>query len=76
MRHGVGRTYTDVTLPLRRLTTKSVRFEWMAECESSFQELKELLDLEQVMGYFDPQRATRLYVDEGLAGVAATVAQE
>ena len=28
------------------------------------------------MGYFDPQRATILYVDKGPAGVAATVAQE
>ena len=76
MRPGAGRTYADVTLPLRRLTAKSVKFEWTADCESSFRELKELLGSEQVMGYFDPQRATRLYVDEGPAGVAATVAQE
>ena len=76
MRPGAGRTYADVTLLLCRLTAKSVRFEWTADCESSFQGLKELLSSEQVMGYFDPQRATRLYVDEGPAKVAATVAQE
>ena len=28
------------------------------------------------MGYFDPNKETRLYVDEGPAGVAATVAQK
>ena len=30
----------------------------------------------QVMAYYDPNRDTRLYVDEGPAGVAATVAQK
>ena len=43
MRQGAGRTYADVTLPLRRLTAKSVRFKWTVECENSFLELKELL---------------------------------
>ena len=43
MRPGEGRTYSDVTLPLRRLTAKSVRFDWSKDCESSFLELKKIL---------------------------------
>ena len=56
MRLGGGRTYADVTLPLRRLTAKSVTFEWTKECEDSFRELKELLASDQVMAYFDPAK--------------------
>ena len=32
MRPGNGRTYADVTLPLRRLTAKSVVFKWTNQC--------------------------------------------
>ena len=76
MRPGQGRTYSDVTLPLRKLTAKSVRFEWTKQCEAAFQELKDLLMSGQVMAHYDPKRDTRLYVDEGPDGVAGTVAQK
>ena len=76
MRPGQGRTYSDVTLPLRRLTAKAVKFVWTKECAESFEELKRLLVSDKVMAYYDPSRPTRLYVDEGPAGVAATVAQK
>ena len=75
MRPGAGRTYSDVTAPLRRLTSKSVRFSWTPECQAAFNELKTLMASDRVMGYYDPTRPTRLYVDEGPAGVAAIVAQ-
>ena len=55
---------------------KNVRFKWTNLCEDSFQELKELLSSDTVMANYDPSRATRLYVDDGPTGVAATVAQE
>ena len=76
MRPGQGRTYSDVTLALRKLTAKSVRFEWTKQCEAAFQELKDLLMSGQVMAHYDPKRDTRLYVDEGPDGVAGTVAQK
>ena len=31
MRPGAGKTYADVTHPLRRLTAKSVQFKWTKE---------------------------------------------
>ena len=75
MRPGDGRTYSDVTKPLRCLTAKNVQFKWNKKCEESFQELKELLSSDKVMANYDPKKPTRLYVDEGPEGVAATVAQ-
>ena len=40
MKPGSKRTYSDVTLPLRRLTAMNVRFNWTAECQEAFQKLK------------------------------------
>ena len=71
-----GKTYADITCPLRRLTSKSVRFEWTKECQTSFQELKELLVSDMVMAYYDPKLPTRVYVDESPVGVASTLAQK
>ena len=76
MRPPNGQTYSDVTKPLRALTAKSVKFQWTKECEDSFREMKQLLVSDKVMASFDPERKTRLYVDEGRTGVAATVAQQ
>ena len=75
MRPSNDRTYSDVTAPLRRLTAKSVRFNWDKKCQESFEELKSLLCSDTVMGNYDPDKATRIYVDHGPAGVASTVAQ-
>ena len=69
------RTYSDITLPLRRLTVKNMKFKWTQECEDSFEELKELLTSDRVLANYDPMKPTRIYVDDGPAGVAATVAQ-
>jgi transposase InsO family protein len=76
MRPGKGRTYSDVTKPLRELTAKSERFVWTDGAESSFKELKELLISDSVMANYDPKRETKLFVDDGPSGVAATVAQK
>ena len=75
MRPEKGRTYSDVTKPLRNLTVKSTRFDWTEECEASFKELKNLLKSDKVMANYDPKRETRLFVDDGPSGVGATVAQ-
>ena len=76
MRPGKGRTYSDVTLPLRKLTNKNIKFVWTKECEDSFKELKVLLCSDTVMANFELDRPTRRYVDHGPCGVAGTVAQE
>ena len=51
MRPAEGRTYSDVTAPLRRLTVKSVRFLWDQKCQDSFDELKSLLCSDKVLAF-------------------------
>ena len=75
MRPGPKLTYSDVTLPLRRLTAMNVRFIWTAECQQSFERLKELLDISTVAVHWDPDKQTRVYVDHGPAGLERTITQ-
>ena len=75
MKPGKDKTYADVTAPLRKLTNKSVRFAWSKECNQSFLELKCLLCSGAVLANYEVGRKTRIYVDHGPQGVAATVAQ-
>ena len=49
MRPGGGKTYADVTSPLRKLMAKQVRFKWDKQCQDSFRELKRLLCSDKVM---------------------------
>ena len=60
MRKGLDRTYTDVTLPLRRLTSQNVKFQWTNECKAVLQELKMLLVDSMVMVHWDVKMDTRL----------------
>ena len=67
MRPGPRSKYSDVTLPLRRLTAMNVRHKWTAECQQSFHELKELICTSTVAVHWDLNK-TRLYVDHGPDG--------
>ena len=51
------------------------KFEWSEDCRRSFKKLKKLFSLELVMMNYDPARETRLYVDHGPNGVAASVCE-
>ena len=76
MRPADGRSYADVTGPLRQVISKYAKFVWTKQCEASFQELKDLLISDRVMANYDPNRKTRVYVDDGPTGLGSTVAQE
>ena len=65
MRPGRGRTYSDMTKPLRQLTNWKTKFVWSKECENSFQELKKLLCSDTVMANYELNKETRLYVECG-----------
>ena len=45
------------------------------QCEDSFKKRKALLTSDRVLAIYDPTKSTRIYVDDGPAGLAATVAQ-
>lgn len=57
--------FAQVTAPLRNLMKDDVQFQWTAECQQSFEQVKAMLTEDTVMAYFDPQRKTRLKTDAG-----------
>ena len=75
MRVGPGDSYSDVTASLRRLTSIGTHFRWTQVEQGSFEKLKKLLVSDTVLMNYEKDRPTRLYVDHGPKGVAATVAQ-
>ena len=56
--------YADVTQQLSKLTCKSVKFKWTADCHKSIDELKELIVSDTVMSYYYGDLPTRVYVNE------------
>ena len=67
--------FAQVTAPLRNLMKDDVPFQWRAECQQSFQQVKAMLTEDTVKAYFDPQRKTRLKTDAMPGGMAATMKQ-
>ena len=67
--------FAQVTAPLRNLMKDDAQFQWTAECQQSFEQVKAMLTEDTVMAYFDPQRKTRLKTDAGPGGMAATMKQ-
>ena len=60
----------------KQLTRNNIIFNWATECQENSEELKTLLRSRKVQAnYYDPARQSRLYVDDGPAGIPATVAQ-
>ena len=67
--------FSDVSEPLRQLTKKDQQFQWSAEHEHSFTQIKEFLTSAQVMAYFDPKKETELVTDASPTGLSAILMQ-
>lgn len=52
-----------ISAPLHLLTCKYVKWAWTGKEHAAFDELKKLLTMNTVMGYFDPLKQMDLYVD-------------
>ncbi|KAI5724806.1 hypothetical protein M8J77_007371 [Diaphorina citri] len=65
----------SVTLPIRNLTRKGVRFHWGKEENDSFLALKQLIKNSVINAYFDVKKDTHLIVDAGPHGLAAILSQ-
>ena len=69
--------FSILTGPLREITRKGATFEWNQERRDAFARVKEALQEETTLGYFDPQKETRLYVDGSQKdGVGSILAQK
>jgi hypothetical protein len=68
--------YSILTGPLREMTRKGTQFAWNEERRAAFNKVKEALQAETTLAYFDPNRQTRLYVDGSKKdGVGSILAQ-
>jgi len=70
--------FATVAAPLHALTKKNVTFQWSAECEEAFVQLKELLTSAPVLVYpkFGPDHSFILETDASTVGLGAVLSQE
>ena len=69
------RNYSRVAAPLTKLTSTSVPFEWTAEAEAAFKELKRRFTTAPVLIHPDPSRQFTVEVDASDTGVGAVLSQ-
>jgi len=67
---------SEVSLPLRNLTSKNVEWIWDCEQQKSFNQLKELIKSPPVLRFFDPKLPITLSVDSSSHAVGAVLMQE
>ena len=67
---------SDVSAPLRKLTEKSVVWNWSKEHDVSFNVLKAMASDAPVLRYFDPKLPLTLSVDASSKGIGAVILQE
>ncbi|XP_025678445.1 uncharacterized mitochondrial protein AtMg00860-like [Arachis hypogaea] len=70
------RGFSQVALPLTYLTRKEVPFVWTAECDRSFNILKEKLTTAPVLVLPDPQKPFEVYCDASHKGVGCVLMQD
>lgn len=62
--------------PLNRLARKGVKFEWTAECDNAFQEIKNMLVSPPILAYPDFDKQFVLITDASDKACGAVLAQE
>ncbi|CAL8084915.1 unnamed protein product [Prunus armeniaca] len=67
--------FSSIAAPLTRLTKKDVKYEWMEECEQSFQELKKWLTTAPVLALLDNSGNFVIYSYASLQGLGCVLMQ-
>ena len=62
------KNFSQIALPLTKLTRKNAPFEWTPECEQSFQDLKEKLTTAPVLTLPNPHGPFEVYRDASKKG--------
>jgi hypothetical protein len=68
--------FETIAEPLRRLTKKSVVFNWGGEQEKAFNTLKEKLSSAPVLAYFNKDAPTQVIADASPVGLGAVLVQQ
>lgn len=64
-----------ITEPLRQLTKKSVIFKWNKEQQDAFDELKQMMCSDMLLGYYDKNDKTLVFADASPVGLGAVLVQ-
>ncbi|XP_024019366.1 uncharacterized protein LOC112091001 [Morus notabilis] len=67
--------FSSIDAPMTRLTKKEVRFQWVAECENTFQELKVRLTSTPVLTILDSEEPYEVYSDASGSGLGCVLMQ-
>ena len=67
--------FAQIALPLNRLTSKNMEFEWTPDCRKAFETLKSALVLAPVLSYPNFKMPFHLYVDASQTGIGLTLGQ-
>ena len=65
--------FAVITKPLRQLTCKGVKWQWSEVEQQSFESLKAALSVKTTLAYYDPQKATSIFVDGSPVGLGAVL---
>ena len=74
--HSEGRSYSEITAPLREMLGKEGNYKWTEERESSYQELIRTMSSETTLRPFNSKRPIHFVSDASPKGIAASVYQE
>ncbi|GKV13749.1 hypothetical protein SLEP1_g24732 [Rubroshorea leprosula] len=67
--------FSRITVPLTRLTQKGVKFEWIDECEQSYQELKSRLVSALILTIPDDSGGFTIFSDASMKGLGCVLMQ-
>ena len=68
--------YSTITAPLWQLTRKDKPFCWGPQQQAAFDQLKQLLTSAPVLAFYNPNAATKIYVDVSPQGTGAGLTQQ
>ena len=68
--------YATITEQLRELTQKNVKFVWQPKHQQAWDELKQMVTSEPVLGYSDINKYSEMTVDVSPFGLSAILTQK
>ena len=68
--------FSQIEIPLSKLTQKGIPFEWDSKCEASFKLLKEKLTSALVLVIPNPSKNFQVYCDASKQGLGCVLMQE
>ena len=68
-------SFSTICAPLNRLRRQDVEWDWSAECDQAFSQLKEMLAQKTRLVHYDPTKPITLAADASSYGIGAVISQ-